>query len=990
MTKVRLYHLAADWDIPAQTMLEALHEAGRRLKSHYVEVDATEVDDVRAILQDAGLFGGPPPDEELEEEPEQEPEAAPETPAAPEAPAPAPEVAAPAPTPEPAPVAEAPVPEAPVAVAEAPAPAPAPAAAVEPAKDGGQAAPETAPAAEAKPEAKPAETKPETKAVEPAPAPAAASAPAPAPAPAPTPAPAPAPRPTPPATRPGATGTPGDPLRPAGVAKGFTGFAPGFDPNARRSVRGGGGPTGGLGRGGPGRPGLGGRPGGPGMAGRPGAPGDATTADGRPARDRERERERDRERAARAGGPPTGEEDSGDDRRRRPGVSRTAVSPTKRPGAPGGAAGRPATRRAGGQAQLGRGRRMERLMQEREHWYKATRGKRGGKRALSSVNVARPDQIEIELPISLKDLSAELAIRVSELTALLMKEGMMINLNQPVPKEAIELIGVHYEIDVTVVDEKDIEREILGDFFEEGEGEEEAAVADDGLEPRQPVVTVLGHVDHGKTSLLDRIRKAKAPVAPGEAGGITQHIGAYVAHHQGKPITFIDTPGHEAFTEMRVRGANITDIVMLVIAADDGVMPQTKEAIQHAQAADARIIVALNKSDKPGANRPRVLQQLTSIEGMLPTEFGGTVDVVSCSAISGEGIDELLEHILFETEAMNLRANPSKQAVGTVLEAQKSQGRGIVATILVQDGTLQKGDLLLAGRSSGRVRSMFDENGKVVKEAGPGTPVEVLGLDEVPNAGDRFHVVEKEADLRAILDKRQADQRRSMAGSSVPTDEAGVWQRLADKEIKEVRIVLKADTQGTLQVLKNEIGKLGTEEVRCRIIRDGVGQITTADINLAIAERTGQVAVIGFGVNADSNARSLAREHGIEIRTHRVIYELLKEIKDVMAGALEPEERENVLGQVEVRKVFKSSKLGNICGCFVEQGIVRRNAMVRLIRDGIVLWQGELSSLRRFKDDVSEVRENFECGIKLRNYDDVKDGDRLEVFEIQKIARTLD
>jgi translation initiation factor IF-2 len=396
--------------------------------------------------------------------------------------------------------------------------------------------------------------------------------------------------------------------------------------------------------------------------------------------------------------------------------------------------------------------------------------------------------------------------------------------------------------------------------------------------------------------------------------------------------------------------------------------------------------------DKREANKDKVLQQLAQMEGMLPQEFGGETEVVPVSAIKGTGIDELLETILTYADLLELKANPERPANGTVMEAKKTEGRGIVVTCLVQDGTLRKGDNLIAGRAVCRVRMMFSDRGKPVQEAGPGTPIEVLGFDDVPEAGALFYSIEDESELKDILSDRERKAREKLGAveSHIPTDYQGVIKQLADQQIKDVKVIIKADTQGSLQVLKAEITKLATSEVRCRIIRDAVGAITTADVNLGFAERGGSCVIMGFGVIAETKARALAKEKGVDIRTHTIIYDLLNDMKVVMGGALEPEERENVIGMVEVRKVFRSSKLGNICGCFVEQGVVRRNAHVRLSRDGIVLWQGELSSLRRFKDDVKEVRENFECGIKLSGYDDVKDGDRLEVFEVEKIKRTLE
>lgn len=855
LTTVRLYHLAHAWNLPSTTILETLHEAGHRLKSHFAEIDEEDIPGLRGLLHDAGLF-------ETEEEPVEEAAASTEEQPAQEAEAPADAEAAPGETPEAQP-------------------------------DGAAPAPATAPAAPPKPAA---------------PVPVGAGA---------TPQ-----RPV--AKRPA---RPGD--APVGVASGFRGFAPGFDPNARRTrgTR-------------PASPA--GAPGAPGMLGRggvPGAPGAPGATDGR---------------------------------RTRPG-SRQAVSPTKR--------GRQTTRRAGGQAGQGRGRRLERRMQERERWMKGPSKKRRS-RSRSSINVVRPEKIDIQLPISLKDLSADLAIRVSEIMGFLMKQGLMVNQNQPVPPEAIEHIGLNWNIDITILDE------VLAENAIRDMDEEEDDDAD--LVERPPVVAVLGHVDHGKTSLLDYIRKTKKPVTAKEAGGITQHIGAYVAEHNGKKITFIDTPGHAAFTEMRLRGATVTDIVLLVVAVDDGVMPQTKEAIQHAQAAGAHVIVAANKIDKKGTDLEKVLTGLSQIEGMLPQSYGGETEVVGCSAVTGQGTDELLETILTYSELLELKANPTKAARGTVLEARKTVGRGIVVTLLVEDGTLHKGESILTGQTGGKVRRMSDENGKALKTAGPGTPVEILGINEVPEAGDRFYALESEAELKEILSERQDLARQDDgedAFAHIPTDQEGIWKQLAAQEVKEVRVVLKTDVQGSLQVLKRELANLSTDEVRCKVIRDGCGGITTADVLLAGAS---DAVVIGFGVSADAKARSQAKERGIDIRTYRVIYKLLDGVKEIMGGVLEPEEREEVIGQVEVRKVIRISRIGNIAGCFVTSGIVRRNAMLRLVRDGIVLWQGGIDSLRRFKDDVKEVRENFECGLKLKGYDDIRDGDVLEVVEIQKIARTLD
>ena len=936
--KVRLYHLAAEWEVPATAILETLHENGHRsLKNHFVEVDEYDIPGLQQMLYDAGLFGS---DAEGGEGAEGEDGA----------------------------VAEADAGEAEVAVADAPEAVEAPQVEAPKVEEPKVEAPKVA--VEAEPEAvetvptkkkptkkttkKTAKTKDpvavevpkveEPKVEEPkveapkveepkveAPkveAPAAVAA-----------GPAEGTEPEakakpekrsllPPRSGNGPKPPPG---APAGVAAGFRGFAPGFDPNAQRSRRSGPPPRSGPGASGPGGPDL--EP--PGVGGR--MTGDPLDPD----------------RNKRAG-------------------SRAGLEANKR--------ARTAARRPGAHGGQGRGRRLERRMQEMDRWVRNKRKPRGRK-SRSSGSVSRPDEVQIQLPISLKDLSAELAIRVTELVKFLMKQGNMISMTMPVPVEAIEMIGLNWNIDIEIVDEILAEDTVTTMDKEEDE--------DKDLEPRQAVVAVLGHVDHGKTSLLDYIRKMKKPVTASEAGGITQHTGAYVAVHNKKPITFIDTPGHAAFTEMRARGANVTDIVLLVVAADDGVMPQTKEAIQHAQAAGAQIIVACNKIDKKGTDTEKVMTGLSLIDGMLPSEYGGEIDVIPCSATTGKGVDDLLESILVHAEVLELKANPKKAARGTVLEAEKTVGRGIVVTLLVEDGTLKKGDTIICGRTGGKIRRMTNDQGKSVDKTLPGQPIEVIGIDDVPDAGDRFYIVD-DSEAKSILAERKERALKAKATTGmdhIPTDQAAIWGILAEQEVKEVVVVLKADVSGSLQVLKRELSNLSTEEVRCKVIRDGVGGISTADVLLATADNA---LVVGFGVSADGQARRLAKERGVDIRTYRIIYELIDGVKEVMAGQLDPEERENVIGQVSVRRVFKSSKVGNIAGCFVDQGIVRRKAQIRLVRDGIILWQGPMDSLRRFSEDVKEVRENFECGIKLRGYEDIKDADVFEVVEIEQIARTLD
>ncbi|MBI3723950.1 translation initiation factor IF-2 [bacterium] len=671
------------------------------------------------------------------------------------------------------------------------------------------------------------------------------------------------------------------------------------------------------------------------------------------------------------GGEPGGEPGEGT------GSSRTAISPAKK--------GKQATRRSGPGGSTGAGRRMERLMHERDRWKRASTKR---KRTIKAGPINRPTECTIELPISVKDLSAKFAVRIADIMKILMEppHNLMLNMNAPIPAEAITALAAHFNIAVEITDEVDVDDETVKEL--EGEGEPEDAAS---LAPRQPVVTVLGHVDHGKTSLLDKLRQAKAPVAEQEAGGITQHIGAYVAEHAGKPITFLDTPGHQAFTAMRARGANVTDIVLLVVAADDGVMPQTREAIAHAKAADISddaIVVALNKMDKPSANPEKVKGQLAS-EGLQPVEWGGHIEVVPVSAATGDGIDKLMETLLIKAELLELKANPEKPAKGTVLEAKKTEGRGVVATVLVEDGTLRRGDLILCGPGYGKVRMLFSDRGKPVKEAGPGVPVEVIGLSEVPSPGDRIYVMEDEKKAREIIEQRENERRLETATKRTGVSAENIWEQLGKAEVNEVRLILKTDVTGSLEVLKAEIEKLSglSTEVRIRLLHADVGTITTSDVILAEASKP--CFVIGFTVSPEGEAAALAREKGIEIRTYKVIYELLDDLQKIMSGEIAPEEKEVLLGTVLVRQTFKSSKVGTIAGSVVEKGSVKRSGKARLMRDGVVIWEGDIEGLRRFKDDVKEVKEGFECGIRLRGYDDVKEGDKIEVYEVQKVARSL-
>jgi translation initiation factor IF-2 len=503
--------------------------------------------------------------------------------------------------------------------------------------------------------------------------------------------------------------------------------------------------------------------------------------------------------------------------------------------------------------------------------------------------------------------------------------------------------------------------------------------------PRPPVVTVMGHVDHGKTSLLDKIRVAK--VAAGEAGGITQHIGAYHVETPRGVITFLDTPGHEAFTAMRARGAKATDIVILVVAADDGVMPQTREAIHHAKAANVPLVVAINKIDKPEANADRVKTELVS-EQVVPEEYGGDSPFIGVSAKTGEGIDALLENVLLQAEILELRAPKDAPAQGIVIEARLDKGRGPVATVLVQSGTLKRGDMLLAGQSYGRVRAMLDENAKATNEAGPSIPVEIQGLSEVPDAGESFQVVADERKAREIALFRQGKFRDVKLAKQQAVKLENMMENMGEGavETKLLPIIIKADVQGSQEALSQSLQKLSTDEVKVQIVHAAVGGITETDVNLAIASKG---VIIGFNARADAVARKLAETNGVDIRYHNIIYDAVDEVKAALSGMLTPDKKEEIIGMVEIRQVFNVSKVGAIAGCMVLDGIVRRNSRVRLLRDNVVVWTGELDSLKRFKDDVKEVKGGFECGLSLKNSNDIKEGDQLEVFEVTEVARTL-
>ncbi|HPA92122.1 MAG TPA: translation initiation factor IF-2, partial [Quisquiliibacterium sp.] len=581
---------------------------------------------------------------------------------------------------------------------------------------------------------------------------------------------------------------------------------------------------------------------------------------------------------------------------------------------------------------------------------------------------------EVHVPetISVADLAHKMSLKATEVIKKLMQLGQMVTINQVLDQETAMIVVEELGHQAVAAKLDDPEAFL-----------EEAAPTDLEVLPRPPVVTVMGHVDHGKTSLLDYIRRAK--VAAGEAGGITQHIGAYHVTTPRGVVTFLDTPGHEAFTAMRARGAAATDIVILVVAADDGVMPQTIEAIHHAKAAKVPMVVAMNKIDKSEANPDRVKQELVSHE-VVPEEYGGDVPIVPVSAKTGQGIDDLLENVLLQAEVLELKAPKDGSAKGLVIEARLDKGRGPVATVLVQSGTLRKGDVLLAGSVFGRVRAMLDENAKPVTEAGPSIPVEIQGLSEVPQAGEEVIVLGDERKAREIALFRQGKFRDVKLARQQAAKLENIFDQMGEGAAKVLSLIVKADVQGSQEALTHALQKLTTSEVKVQVVHAAVGGITESDVNLATASKA---VVIGFNVRADQQAKRLAETNGIDIRYYNIIYDAVDEVKAAMTGLLAPEKREEQIGLVEIRQVIHVSKVGNIAGCMVLEGTVRRGAQVRLLRDNTVIWTGELDSLKRYKDDVREVKEGFECGLTLRGYNDIKEGDQLEVFEIKEFARTL-
>ncbi|WP_275628577.1 translation initiation factor IF-2 [Pseudomonas sp. 273] len=610
-------------------------------------------------------------------------------------------------------------------------------------------------------------------------------------------------------------------------------------------------------------------------------------------------------------------------------------------------------------------------------------GRRGGGRGKSKLKKRNQHgfqsptgpivrEVSIGETITVAELAQQMSVKGAEVVKFMFKMGTPVTINQVLDQETAQLIAEELGHKVKLVSENALEEQLAESLKFEGE-----AVS------RAPVVTVMGHVDHGKTSLLDYIRRAK--VAAGEAGGITQHIGAYHVETDRGMVTFLDTPGHAAFTAMRARGAQATDIVILVVAADDGVMPQTQEAVQHAKAAGVPIVVAINKIDKPDANPDNIKNGLAALD-VIPEEWGGDAPFVPVSAKMGTGVDELLEAVLLQAEVLELKATPSAPGRGVVVESRLDKGRGPVATVLVQDGTLRQGDMILCGVNYGRVRAMLDENGKPIKEAGPSIPVEILGLDGTPDAGDEVTVVADEKKAREVALFRQGKFREVKLARQQSAKLENIFESMGQEEKKTLNIVLKADVRGSLEALQGSLSGLGNEEVQVRVVGGGVGGITESDANLALASNA---VLFGFNVRADAGARKIVEAEGLDMRYYNVIYDIIEDVKKALTGMLGSDVRENILGIAEVRDVFRSPKFGAVAGCMVTEGLVHRNRPIRVLRDDVVIFEGELESLRRFKDDVAEVRAGMECGIGVKSYNDVRVGDKIEVFEKVEVARTL-
>ncbi len=598
------------------------------------------------------------------------------------------------------------------------------------------------------------------------------------------------------------------------------------------------------------------------------------------------------------------------------------------------------------------------------------------KNAPSQVSEDKSDKKEagviyISSTITVKDLAEAIDVSVTQLISKLIQLGIMANQNQDVDFDTAELIAGEFNKEIALQEPEEEKSDFDLDYED----------AEETLKPRPPVITVMGHVDHGKTSLLDRIRKSH--VTSSEAGGITQHIGAYTVNIDGNKIVFLDTPGHEAFTAMRSRGAEVTDIAILVVAADDGVMPQTIEAINHAKAAEVPIIVAVNKMDKPDANDARIKQELAD-NGLMPDEWGGDAIIVPVSAKTGEGIDDLLEMILMVSDMEELKANPDRRAVGTIIEAQLDKGRGPTATVLVEKGTLRMGDEVVSGKASGRIRAMFDDKGKKIKKAGPSIPVLILGLSEVPEAGGKIYEVEDEKTARTYASKVRDIQREEMIhqGDNISLDD--LFSKIEEGALKDLNIIVKTDVKGTIDAVRQSLVKLSNEEVKVNIIHGAVGGITDSDVMLATASKA---VIIGFNVRPSQGAMDMAKHEGVDIRTYRVIYDAIEDIKNAIQGMLDPKFEEKVLGRATVRQVFKVPHIGNVAGVYVTNGKLTRQSTIRLIRDNVVIFEGEVSSMKRFKDDAKELLTGYEGGVGLENYNDIKEGDEMEAYIMSEVKR---
>lgn len=586
------------------------------------------------------------------------------------------------------------------------------------------------------------------------------------------------------------------------------------------------------------------------------------------------------------------------------------------------------------------------------------------------------DYVAVNEGITIRELADKMDISANKIIKEMMQLGIMTNVNYSLDEDEVEILKEELGLEVKLTDEVEEEEDTELQL-------EEIVDKPEDLEPRPPIVTVMGHVDHGKTTLLDYIRQSR--VAEGEAGGITQHIGAYQAEYDNNKITFIDTPGHEAFTAMRARGAQLTDIVILMVAADDGIMPQTEEAINHAQAAGIPMIVAINKIDKPNAQPDRVKQELTE-HGLVPEEWGGDTICVPISALKGENIEELLEMVNLVAELEELQSNPNRVADGVIIESELDRGRGPIATVLVKNGTLKIGNYIIAGSITGRVKALLDEHGERVKEANPGTPVIVLGFNDVPAAGDYLRVMEDERRAKELADRRKEKKKEERINKDTKVSLEDLYRNIQEGEIKELNVIIKADVQGSIAALESSLLNIKSDEVSVNVIHTGVGSINETDVNLASASNA---IIIGFNVRPGTNARKAAEKESVEIKTYRVIYKVIEEVRDAMSGLLEPEYKEKVVGRVEVRETFKVPDVGFIAGSYVQEGEVNRNDYVRLIRNGVVKHEGRISSLKRFEDDVREVKQGYECGIGIKNYNDVKVGDILEIYRYKEIERSL-